>query len=138
MRNADYALTQPGTNVIEMMHCGLPALVAAPMGFLRAVPVAGVGGLLSGVPLIGSWLKEQAIRRNLKRHSGFISWPNRIANQALLDEAMGDIGPDDLAARIVASLRDKEKLSRVHKELLALSGPQGAASRLCDAVEESQ
>jgi lipid-A-disaccharide synthase len=137
MRSADYALTQPGTNTLEMMHCGLPALVAAPADFLEVIPVSGAGGLLSGVPLIGSLLKERAIRRNLKRYNGFLSWPNRIANRTLLDEAMGKIGPDDLAARIAESLRDKEKLSRVRRELLELSGPQGAALRLCDAVDES-
>jgi lipid-A-disaccharide synthase len=137
MRSADYALTQPGTNVIEMMHCGLPALVAAPVDFLRVIPVAGVAGFLSGAPLIGPWLKGHVLRGNLKRHRGFLSWPNRIADRMLLDEAIGEIGPDGLADRIAASLRDKEKLSRIRKELLALSGPQGAALRLCDAVEEN-
>jgi lipid-A-disaccharide synthase len=135
MRCADYALTQPGTNNLEMMHCGLPALIAAPMDFLKVIPVSGLRGFLSGVPLLGPWLKERGIRRNLSRYGDFTSWPNRIANRAVMDELTGDVTPGDAALRLAASLRDKEKLRRVREELLALSGDAGAASRLCDALE---
>jgi lipid-A-disaccharide synthase len=138
MRTADYALTQPGTNTLEMMHCGLPALVAAPMDFLRVIPIGGLGGFASRLPLIGPLVKERGIRRNLKRYNGFISWPNRVANRTLLDEAMGEVTPEELALRVAESLKDGEKLSRVRRDLLALSGEPGAALRLCDAVEEAE
>jgi lipid-A-disaccharide synthase len=137
MRSADYALTQPGTNTLEMMHCGLPALVAAPMDFLKVIPVGGLGGFASRLPLIGPSIKERGIRRNLKRYNDFIAWPNRIANRALLDEAVGEVVPEELAVRIAEALRDGEKLSRVRRDLLLLSGERGAALRLCDAVEEA-
>jgi lipid-A-disaccharide synthase len=135
MRSADYALTQPGTNNLEMMHCGLPALIVAPMEFLKVVPVGGLGGFLFGVPLLGPRLKERGIRRKLSRYGDFISWPNRIANRAVMDELTGDIAPRDVARHIARAMRDKEKLRRVRGELLALSGDGGAASRLCDALE---
>jgi lipid-A-disaccharide synthase len=137
MKSADYALTQPGTNTLEMMHCGLPALVAAPMDFLKVVPIGGLAGFVSGLPSIGPWLKERGIRRNLKRYNGFISWPNRLANRAILDEAIGEMTPEELALQVAGSLKDGEKLSRIRRDLLALSGEKGAASRLCDAVEEA-
>jgi lipid-A-disaccharide synthase len=136
MKCADYALTQPGTNNLEMMHCGLPALIVAPMDFLKVIPVSGLRGMLSGVPLFGPWLKERGIRRNLSRYGDFTSWPNRIANRAVMDELTGDVSPRDAALRLAASLRDKEKLGRVREELLSLSGDGGAAKRLCDALEK--
>jgi lipid-A-disaccharide synthase len=137
MRSADYALTQPGTNNLEMMHCGLPALIVAPVEFLKVVPVGGLGArLLSGVPLLGPRLKERGIRRKLSRYGDFTSWPNRIANRAVMDELTGDVTPRDAAGRVAEALRDKEKLRRVREELLALSGDGGAASRLCDALEK--
>jgi lipid-A-disaccharide synthase len=135
MKSADYALTQPGTNTLEMMHSGLPALAAAPADFLRLAPVAGLGGLAAGVPAIGPWLKERAIRRNLERYGGFMTWPNRIAGRRVLDEISGDITPRDVARRVAEAVRDKERLNRVRGELLSLSGPEGAVLRLCDAVE---
>jgi lipid-A-disaccharide synthase len=135
MRSADYALTQPGTNNLEMMHCGLPALIVAPIGFLKVIPVSGLKGVLSGVPLLGPWLKERGIRRNLDRYGDFTSWPNRIASRAVMDELTGDITPQDAARHVAEALQDKEKLRRTREELLALSGNGGAASSLCDAME---
>jgi lipid-A-disaccharide synthase len=135
MRSADYALTQPGTNNLEMMHCGLPALITAPMDFLKVVPVSGLRGLLTDVPLLGPWLKERGIRRILGRYGNFTSWPNRIANRAVMDELTGDVTPRDIARHVAAAMRDKEKLRRVREELLTLSGDGGAAARLCDALE---
>ena len=135
MKAADYALTQPGTNTLEMMHCGLPALVAVPFDFLDAAPIGGLAGLISSVPLAGPALKKWKMQHNLKQYEGFVSWPNRIAGRTILDEAVGNITPYDLAERIAASLKDEKKLSRVRDELLTLSGEGGAVVRLCDAVE---
>ena len=148
MKTADYALTQPGTNTLEMMHCGLPALVAAPMDFLEVIPLNGVRGFVSGLPWVGSLIKEHGLRRHLKRYQEFISWPNRIANRPLLDEVFGEVTPEELAVRVAASLKDKEKLSQVRRDLLALSGSDTGSSagghheasavfRLCNAVEDA-
>ncbi|MCL2010514.1 MAG: cdisaccharide synthetase [Synergistaceae bacterium] len=143
MKNSDYALTQPGTNTLELMHCGLPALVALPFDFLDAAPIGGLGRLVSGIPLAGRALKEWKLRRSLEQFGGFLSWPNRIAGRALLDEAVGKLTAYDLAERVAASLDDEKKLSRVRGELLELSGEsdksggKGAASLLCDAAENA-
>jgi lipid-A-disaccharide synthase len=137
MRAADFALTQPGTNTLEMMHCGLPALVAAPFDCLDVVPLGGLAHFAFALPLAGPAIKKWKIRKTLERSGGFVSWPNRIAGRAVMDEAVGQVNPYDLAEGVVASLKDEKKLSRVRGELLALSGEGGAASRLCDAVENS-
>ena len=137
MRGSDYALTQPGTNTLEMMHCGLPALVAIPFDFLNAAPIGGLAKLISRVPLAGTALKKWKLRQSMERNGGFVSWPNRIAERAVLDEAIGNLTPYDLAERIMDSLKNEKKLSRVRGELLELSGEAGAAARLCDAVESA-
>ena len=136
MKTSDYALTQPGTNTLEMMHCGLPALVTVPFDFLDVAPIGGLVKLVSGVPLMGPALKKWKMQQSLERNGGFVSWPNRIAGRAILDEAIGKLTPHDLAKRVAESLKDEEKLSRVRGELLELSGESGAASSLCDAVEQ--
>ena len=136
MRTSDYALTQPGTNTLEMMHCGLPALVAIPFAFLNAAPVGGLAGLISSIPLVGTALKKWKLRQHMEQYGGFVSWPNRIAGRTILDEAVGDLTPYDLAERIMASLKNEAKLSRVRSELLELSGKGGATARLCDALEK--
>lgn len=135
MRGADYALTQPGTNTLEMAHCGLPGLVVAPRAFLDHIPVAGLRGFLVSLPLVGTRIRHAAVTRVLTRHNGFISLPNRIAGRSVMDELYGDITPRDTARRIAEALRDLQGRERTRGALLALSGGPGAAARLCDALE---
>lgn len=137
MKSADYALTQPGTNNLEMMHCGLPCLVAVPMDFLNLIPVSGLPGLLGRLPVLGPRLKERALQKKLSQRSGFLSWPNWLAGRAIIDEVSGEVSPRRLALNVTAAIRDPDKLSRVSAELLNMSGEAGAAQRLCNAIEGS-
>ena len=136
MREADFALTQPGTNNFELMHCGLPALVVAPSSFLEVIPVSGLRGMLASLPLVGQTLKRRAVLRVLDRW-GTIALPNRLTGQdhKVMDEMYGDITPQDVAARVVQWLRDPGGRAGMRADLLALSGEAGAAGRLCDALD---
>ena len=137
MRDADFALTQPGTNNFEMMHCGLPGLVVAPEKFLKFVPVSGIFGFLADLPMIGLTLRKIAALRIIKKWGGVISLPNRITSNKLLNEMYGDITPEDVAEEIAEELSDPDKLAKTSEELLKLSGSPGASSRLCDIVLSS-
>ena len=134
MKNADYALTSPGTNNFELMHTGLPGLVIAPEKFLNLIPVEGALGLLVNLPLIGMKLRRIGVNKVLKRWNGFISLPNRTANKKILNELYGDVTPEDAANEIFNDLSNPEKLNSTREELLKMSGSSGAASRLCDYV----
>ena len=131
MREADYALTQPGTNNFELMHCGLPALVVVPEKFLKYIPVAGILGFMASLPIIGLRLRRYGAMRILKRW-GYISLPNRIAPHKVMNEMYGDVTPEDAAEEICEELRKPEALKKTREEFLNLSGESGAASRLCD------
>ena len=134
MHEADFALTQPGTNTFELMHCGLPALVVAPEKFLKFVPIAGVIGIFSRMPLLGLKLRKFAALRIIKRWGGYISLPNRISNHKVMNELYGDITPEDAVEEILECINDSEYLRKTREEYLSLSGESGAASRLCDIV----
>ena len=134
MRGADYALTQPGTNNFELMHCGLPALVVAPEKFLPFVPVSGVLGILARLPILGLKLRRYGAMRIIRRWNGCISLPNRISPHKVMNEMWGDVTPEDAAEEICERLNEPEGLKLTRTELLALSGESGAASRLCDIV----
>ena len=134
MVEADYALTQPGTNNFELMHCGLPGLVIAPAKFINTIPVSGLAGILGNMPLLGSKLKKFALMRKIKRWGGVIALPNRIAGHKILTEMYGDITPEDAAEEIYEKLRHPEQLEKIREELLSLSGESGAAAKLCDVI----
>lgn len=134
MRGADFALAQPGTNNFELLHCGLPSLVVAPATFLEVIPVAGMMGALASLPVVGRALRRKAVLRILDRWGGKIAPPNRLAARNVMDEMYGDIGPQDVASRILQWLADSEGRAEMRARLLAMSGEAGAAARLCDAL----
>ena len=132
MKEADYAITQPGTNNFEMMHCGLPGIVVAPEKFISHIPVAGLAGIVAGIPVIGKIIKRKALYKVINSWGGYISLPNRTFKRGILTELYGDISPDDIANKAASDLADIERLRGTRDELMRLSGESGAASRLCD------
>jgi lipid-A-disaccharide synthase len=142
MPKADYVVTQPGTNTLEIMHCGTAGLVVAPLSFLREIPISGIGGLITKIPFLGLKLKEFVLRRKLSRYKGYVSWPNRLMNANILDELVGEVPPYDAAQRILEAFSDKNRLISTKNRLLDLSTHMGgrersASEKLCDFTESS-
>ena len=140
MPEADYIVTQPGTNTLEMMHCGTAGLVMAPLSFLNEIPVSGIGGLITKAPLIGLKLKRFVLQRKLSRLKGYVSWPNRLENMSLLDELVGDVSPYDAAREIIKAFSDKGRLMSVRNKLFNLSrcgedSERDASEKLCDFIK---
>ncbi|MBR1417861.1 MAG: hypothetical protein IJ576_02725 [Synergistaceae bacterium] len=133
MAQADFAITQPGTNTLELMHSGLPALVIAPESFLDVVPLSGLKGLAA--KFLSKNIKRRALHKVIAKWGGFISLPNRIANKFILDELYGDVSIEQIALKACEILNDKAKLKSEREELLNLSGSQGSAAEiLCDEL----
>lgn len=138
LADADMALTQPGTNTLELLHMAVPALVVVPFAFLRDIPVSGVKGWASGLPVIGGMFKEFVLRMAAK-HRGYLSWPNRIAGHEVLPEVVGVVKPQALAQLIFERLSDREWQSSCREELRRISAEsasQGASARLCARLKE--
>ena len=136
LRGVDFAVTQPGTNTLELMHCSVPFLVAVPFSSLRHIPLPGVAGALAKIPLVGPALRE-AVLKAKGRRTGFLAWPNRLAGREVVDEMIGEISARDVAGRVEKRLLDEEYLSRTKKTLAALSSsaPRNAAAFMADHIE---
>ncbi|QTX31622.1 cdisaccharide synthetase [Aminithiophilus ramosus] len=134
---ADFAVTQPGTNTLELLHRAVPAIVAVPFSFLRQVPLGGVKQWIAAIPGLGAWGKERYLRARAAR-TGFLALPNMIAGRALLRESVGDFGPRELAALVVEGLDDGAGLETSRRGLRALADESGVdgALRLASSLEE--
>lgn len=132
---ATLALTQPGTNTLELMHCHTPGVVAVPFHFIRQVPLSGLKGMVAALPLIGGPMKEAYLRR-LAKKTGFLSWPNRMAGSEVLWEKAGELPPAEASAVVCRCLEDREELRCRAVFLEGMSDAGGAASRLCMEIEE--
>jgi hypothetical protein len=137
LKGVDFAVTQPGTNTLELMHLGIPFLVLVPFSSLRNVPVSGIAGLIAGMPLAGPMFREWALKRKGAR-AGFLAWPNRIAGRAVVEEMVGDFSPVEAAERVSFWIDDFGRRESVRSSLaeLSASAPRGAAKRIADEMEK--
>lgn len=137
IHGADLALTQPGTNTLELMYCGQPFVVTLPFSFLRQMPVAGLVGMLDRIPWIGGALRERIIRKALPRHIGKMSWPNRLAQESFIPEFIGEYSASQLAGELIRVLRSPESLKTQRKRLhdLASAAVPGVPAKICDILE---
>lgn len=136
LRGVDLAMTQPGTNTLDLTCCSVPFMVMVPFAVLRDLPVSGLAGMIAAIPWIGPRLKECELRRRSRRVT-YLAWPNRIAGRSVVDEYFGDITASEAADWIGRRLRDGVWLAETREALREIGrrAPAGAARRLTDEIE---
>lgn len=134
---ADLALTQPGTNNLELMYCEKPFMVLLPFSFLRELPLSGMVGMIDKIPWFGAALREKIIRAKIPQYIGKTSWPNRLAHRSVVPELIGDYSGDGIAEAVVSLLSDGEARERQKRKFheLASEVTPGAAERICRIIE---
>ena len=137
INGANLALTQPGTNTLELMYCRQPFMVTIPYSFLRQMPLSGLVGMIGSIPSLGPALREKIIRNRLPRYIGKTAWPNRLAGEPFVPELIGEYTGEDIAEALVKALADRESLSRQKSRLEELASQvlPGAPTRICNILE---
>lgn len=132
---ADLAVTQPGTNTLELMHRRVPFLVVAPFSFIPHIPVSGVLNVLRFLPGGERLVKWSLLKK--KRAASFFSWPNRVAGRDVVREMIGDVTPEDVADALCSLIREPERRNAIRSELARLSalGGNRASESLADCIE---
>ena len=135
MEWADLAVTQPGTNTLELMHRRVPFLVVAPFSFIPHIPVSGIVNVLRRLPGGERLVKWSLLRK--KRAASFLSWPNRIAGRDVVREMIGNVTPEDVADALRSLIREPERRNAIRSELARLSalGGDRASEALADCIE---
>ncbi|GAB6280882.1 MAG: hypothetical protein STSR0007_10000 [Thermovirga sp.] len=133
LKDADLAITQPGTNTLEMVYSGTPGIVAVPFAFLKQVPLSGLTGLIASIPFAGPAFKEMALR-SASRRSGFLAWPNRLSGREIMPEMVGDLSPDDMAKAASELLLDAAGRRRMAEEFMKISQEPGSAGLLAGHI----
>jgi hypothetical protein len=137
LRAADAALTQPGTNTLELFHARIPSVVAVPEVFLADVPSPALLAPLFKLPGFGPFVKRRAFCRYIAKR-GFLSWPNRLAGKEVFPEITGKIDPGTLARQFASYAGNAEWAESTRKALGQIDGgPLNAAIRLRERIIEA-
>ena len=134
LAGADVALTQPGTNTLEMFHAGVPTVVALPEDFIAQIPPPVLLAPFFALPWIGPALKRRAFRRYIRKRA-FLCWPNRLLGRDLYPEVTGRLSIEELAGRFASYAGDPLWRNETRQALsLADRGPKGAARQLKERI----
>ena len=128
MRQADMALTIPGTNTLELGIAAVPSVVLLPLNQPELIPLDGPGHWLSLLPGIGTMLKRYAVR--LAAPHLPVSLPNHFSKRDLMVELKGELQLEHILARTLQLLRDPAELQQRRQGLLETMPQPGAAARL--------
>lgn len=129
LKGVDLALTQPGTNTLELFYLKIPTLVAVPYAFLDDIPFSGFKGAMLRLPLV-----KDKLLKSLSKREGMLSWPNRITGKNLIPELVGDYKPKQLAEAITGYLNDVDWLKKTSELMGQLKSAHGASKRLAEEI----
>jgi len=132
MREADFALTIPGTNNLELAVLETPMLVILPLNKPELIPLPGLIGLLGEIPLLGKFLKRVIIPK-MSRNRKYISLINLLQEKEIVPEMRGLINNQDLTAKIL-DLLEGEGIKVMKKRLQNLRLEGGAADHIINDI----
>lgn len=121
-------ITIPGTNTAEIASLGKPMIVA--FTWKAKVPSGGLGFLANLLPFTG--MLKKMIMTYMYRNVKYKGLPNALADREITPEVIVDESSSQLSSVAIDLLRDEERLSVISKELLAVMGGGGAASKIAD------
>ena len=129
MKNADLALTIPGTNTLELGIAGVPSIICLPLQKMELIPIENPLRYLEHLPIIGKPLKRKLVEAYLSRFSYF-SLPNMIADEAIQLELRGDLTVGQISAAALQLLERPSERQRIKARLEATMPKAGTAQRL--------
>ncbi len=135
MKNADLALTIPGTNTLELGIAGVPSIVCLPLQKMELIPIENPLRYLEHLPIIGKPLKRKLVEIYLGRFSYF-SLPNMIADEAIQLELRGDLTPSQISDAALRLLEQPGERQRISSRLAATMPKAGTAQRLARLMLE--
>ena len=135
MKNADLALTIPGTNTLELGIALVPSIVCLPLQKMELIPIENPLRYVEHLPVIGKPLKRKLVEAYLSRFSYF-SLPNMIADEAIQLELRGDLSVAQISDAAVSLLEQPSERARIKSRLEATMPKAGTAQHLARLMLE--
>ncbi|MBU0686820.1 MAG: hypothetical protein KKB81_03090 [Candidatus Margulisbacteria bacterium] len=131
---SDLCVTVPGTNTAQVAALGKPMLVVFPFNKPEVLPVEGLLGLITSIPILGVQLKRMLVKI-VNENTDFFALPNIKAEKEIVPEIRGVLTPSEVAESILSLLRNQRKLDQMSAALTAIMGEKGAAANLLAEVK---
>ena len=136
MSQFSLALTTAGANTAELGALAVPMIILLPTQQLDAMRSwDGLPGILARLPYVGT-VFAKLINGWMMKQKRLYAWPNIWAKSEVVPELVGELKPDDVAAKVVDWLENPEKLSQIRDRLQQVRGKPGAAQAIAQLVQQ--
>ena len=126
---SDVVLTLPGTNTAELAVLGIPMVVLFPMSKLDEIPVEGLVGALSDIPLVGRYIKRFVIKQAVKKMK-YVALPNQKVGLEVTPELVGDFIPLEAAEKVSKIINNPYERRQISLNLKKTMGATGACKNV--------
>jgi hypothetical protein len=138
LQNTLLCVTTIGANTAELGALAVPAIAIVPTQQLEVMRSwDGILGIIARLPLLGIFLTRiinQIFIWNLKDRK--LAWPNIWAGREIIPEVIGEIVPAQIADIAIDLIENEVKLENIKKELVAIRGNPGAATKIAEITAE--
>jgi lipid A disaccharide synthetase len=135
MAVANLAISLPGTNTFELAASGVPTIVTLPLNYPERIPLEGLFGFISDLPVIGKKLKQIMLPKVIAKLK-YIAWPNQLAQEMIVPELKGVLTAEQVSEAAFDLLSDAEKTRAMKNRLIEIAGERGASQRLVQVLQE--
>jgi lipid-A-disaccharide synthase len=135
MSVASLAISLPGTNTFELAASGVPMIVTLPLNYPERIPLEGLFGFISDLPVIGRKIKQILLPKVLAKIK-YIAWPNQLAQEVIVPELKGVLTAAQVSQVAFDLLTDSESTRKMKNRLIEIAGRRGASQRLGQVLEE--
>lgn len=130
---SDVAITLPGTNTAELAILGIPMIVLFPMNRLDDIPIEGLIGAISDIPLIGKYIKRAFIKYAVKKLK-YVALPNQKMGAEVTPELVGEIIPLEAAEKAFRILTNPYERREISLNLKKTMGSSGATKNVISNI----
>lgn len=133
MQISDLVFSLPGTNNVELAAMEVPTLVILPLNWPELIPLPGLIGWITKIPLFGSWLKKKYIIPRLLPKFHFVSPVNRSRRKSILPEMIGMLTPEIIAERALEIMENE--LAVIREKLKGLRTDELVSQKIVQGIE---
>lgn len=127
---SDLILTIPGTNTAEIAALGKPMIVS--FSWRSRIPRGGLGYFLNFMPCV--WSLRRTLMHIAYKKIKFKALPNQWAQREIVPEVKLEKKAEELTSVALELLNDISRRERISRELLEVTGSQGAAFKIAQRI----
>lgn len=134
LQECDFLITMPGTNTAQAAIAKVPYCVLVPLNEISEIPLEGLGGILTGLPYVGAYVRKIIIWY-MKKKIKFFALPNVKASKKIIPEICTNLTTENAVEFVENVIYEKLKMEKNVIDAYEVMAEKGIASEISAEIE---